>query len=470
MIKDYLLDRHQTELNDLEQDYKKVREQLRVERDGPTQNKLERQIKQIGQQMDKCQQKIDQLQEERQRQSVHVALNALISILSTYENQFESIIQAYHQTVSHWSVAVRSDARTVETIINELERIAQGQSPYTAREEFIAHVVHQTSDPFLSNALNQWGAQHRAEIDWLQLHTQIQDAQNKRLENAQPAILVTIVRSDEASTQAQEGETHYQTNAWLVEDIETYRSQKTGYHSLLASDCLEAAPCLLENLLQKITDLLNHFLVEQKRVCEHCKKYPQIHVFLPLELMHLGVDVWLLNSVTSRRPEYLGQDHVVVIRCANRYDRNYRKGPSWLNLWQRHQNLLEESATDVFVLGHDNDLDELMDILDVAVQPTSKIVGLQVNQAPLNIEELCYELLDSGLPLAIWPRCDNLPALSPDAELSSLLDACCLKQLPDTVQRKRYDTRKPRNSPDSHIGHHLSLLWDDPFLVPPKSA
>ncbi len=470
MSKDYLLDHYQTQLDDLDQDYKKVKEQKRVEQDGPTQNKLERQIKQIGQQMDEWQQKIDQLQEERQRQSVHIALNTLIDILRTHESQLELIIQAYQQTVSHWSVPVRPDTKTVETIINELERIVQGQSSYTAREEFIAHVVYQTSEPFLSNDLNQWGAQHRAGINWLQLHTQIQGVQNKRLENAQPAILVTIVRSDEASTQAQEGETHYQTNAWLIEDIETYRSQKTGYHSLLASDCPEAAPCLLENLLQKITDLLNHFLVEQRRVCEYCQNYPQVHVFLPLELMHLGVDVWLLNSVTNRRPEYLGHDHVVVIRCANRYDRNYRKGPSWLNLWKRHQNLLEESATDVFVLGHDKDLDELMDILEGAVQPDSKVVGLRVNQAPLNIEELCYELLDSGLPLAIWPRCDNLLTLSPKTELSNLLDACCLNQLPATVQGKRYETRKKKNSPDCHIGHHLSLLWDDPYLVPPKSA
>jgi hypothetical protein len=468
MNEDLQLDFYRTKLDDLEQDYKAVTEKLRVESDPPTQNQLKRQIEQIGQEMTEWQQKIDQRQAERQRQVVQVALNGLISILNIHENQLDLMLQAYQQTVSHWPVPVRSDANTVDAIINELERIAPGQSSYTAREEFIAH-IYQTSDPALSSALNQWGAQYRAGVDWFQLYTQIQVAQDKRLENAQPAILITITRCDQASTQAQENEPYYQLNAWLIEDIETYRSQKTGYYSLLTNDSLDAAPFLLEELLQKITHLLNQVLAEQKRVCEYCQNYPQMHIFLPLELMHLGVDVWFLDPETNRRRVYLGHDHVVVIRCANRYDRNYNKSPSWLKLWNRHQGLLQEPARNVFVSGHDHNLDQLMDILDAAKHPSSKVVGLQVQQAPLSTEELCYELLDSGLPLAIWPR-SNLADLSHEAEMANLLAACCLEQLPHTVKDKRYETRRQQNSPDCHIGHHLSLLWDDPYLVPPKSA
>ncbi|MBD2036589.1 hypothetical protein H6F76_16375 [Leptolyngbya sp. FACHB-321] len=470
MSNDPLLDFYQTELDDLEQDYTKVKEQLRVEQDGPTQNKLERQIEQIGRQMDECQQKIDQRQADRQRQVAQIALDTLISILKSDEAQLELIIQAYQKTVSHWPVPVRLEANTVETIINELERIARGQSSYTARDEFIAHVVHQTSAPFLSNALNQWSVQYRAGVDWLQLHTQIQAAQDKRLETAEPAILMSITRCDEVSTQTQEDATYYQINAWLIEDIETYRSRKTGYHSLLATNSLESAPYLLEELLPKITHLLNHFLAEQRRLCDFCENYPQIHVFLPLELMHLGVDLWPhLNPENTSRREYLGHDHIVVIRCANRYDRNYRKSPSWLKLWKRHQGLLQESAKDVFVLGHDHDLDELMDVLDAAVQPASNVVGLHVTQVPLNTEDLFYELLDSGLPLAIWPR-RNLTDNAYETAMADLLATCCLERLPHTVKDKRYETRRRQNAPDCHIGHHLSLLWDDPYLVPPKSA
>lgn len=469
MNNDPLLNFYKNQLEDLEKDYKSVQDQLRVELDRPTQNRLERNLEQIGQRMNEWQQKIDKHQADQQLQASQIALDALINILKTHETQLEVLIKAYQQAIRHWTVPVQPDVNTADAIINELERIAPGSAFYTAREEFIAHVVHLTSDPSLANALNQWGTQYRAGINWLELHAKIQKDQDKRLEKAQPAILMTITRSDQESTQAQEDETYYQLNAWLIENIETYRSQKVGYHSLISIDSIDAKPFLLNDLLQRLPHLLNQFLVEQRRVCSNCQNYPEIHVFLPLGLMHLGVDVFLLESASPGRQQYLGHDHIVVIRCANRYDGAYNKRPSWLSLWTRHERLLKEIARNVFVSGHDDDLDELMDILDRAVQPDSKIVGLQVHQEPTNTEELCYELLDSGLPLAIWTR-RNLATLAHETELSNLLAACCLEHLPRTVKAKRYETRRRQNTPDCHIGHHLSLLWDDPHLIPPKSA
>jgi hypothetical protein len=55
------IDRLQTELDDLDQDYESVKAQLRVEQDGPTQNKLQRQIEQIGLDMDQQEQRLFRL-------------------------------------------------------------------------------------------------------------------------------------------------------------------------------------------------------------------------------------------------------------------------------------------------------------------------------------------------------------------------------------------------------------------------
>jgi hypothetical protein len=57
------LERLTTELEDLEQDYDRVKSQLRTELDGGTQNKLERQLEQIGQEMAKREQQLDQLKQ-----------------------------------------------------------------------------------------------------------------------------------------------------------------------------------------------------------------------------------------------------------------------------------------------------------------------------------------------------------------------------------------------------------------------
>jgi hypothetical protein len=57
------LGRLTTELDDLERDYEKVKAQLRNEQDGPTQNKLERQLEQIGQEMAQREQQLHKLKQ-----------------------------------------------------------------------------------------------------------------------------------------------------------------------------------------------------------------------------------------------------------------------------------------------------------------------------------------------------------------------------------------------------------------------
>ncbi|MBE9130031.1 CHAT domain-containing protein, partial [Coleofasciculus sp. LEGE 07081] len=57
------LERLTTELDDLEQDYDKIKSQLRTELDGATQNKLERQLEQIGQDMAQREQQLDRLKQ-----------------------------------------------------------------------------------------------------------------------------------------------------------------------------------------------------------------------------------------------------------------------------------------------------------------------------------------------------------------------------------------------------------------------
>jgi hypothetical protein len=58
------IERLQVELEDLEKDYESVKAQLRVELDAPTQNRLERQIEQIGQEMDTKEQQLFRLKQQ----------------------------------------------------------------------------------------------------------------------------------------------------------------------------------------------------------------------------------------------------------------------------------------------------------------------------------------------------------------------------------------------------------------------
>jgi vWA-MoxR associated protein C-terminal domain len=468
MARDILLDSYQSKLDDLYQEYDRVQERLRTVQDASIEMKLELRIEQIGQKVNELQRQIREHQENRERQ-LHVnSFENLILILKNAESQIDRMIQAYQKTIFHWQVEVDSRVNKIDLIITELVRIPHGNSSYTAEEEFLAHLF-MMSDRLLAQALNQWAIEYRSGRNLRQLHQEIQELDNQRLENAKPGIFITIVRSDEASTQSQLGETFYQINAWLVEDIETYQKHKTGYHALIVPGSSAAEPFSLESLLQAFPRLIQGFLIQKNQRCPSCENYPEVHVFLPLELMHLGVDVWQLNPEQRRRPEYLGHDHVVVVRCANRYDGNYTKAPSWRRFWNTRQPPLGQAlANEVFVSGHDDDIDALIELLDDAVGD-DRLMGLHLTQAPIDTEAMCYELLDSGLPLAIWPR-ENLLNNAHAVDLPALLADCCLENLPRTVQKKRHETRGSKNTPDRHIGHHLSLLWDNPHLVPPKSA
>jgi hypothetical protein len=459
----------QSQLADLESNQQKVQEQIDgvLPYDVLTKDALENQLNLL---FKNIAQKEQEIQTENQNWNDILArrkFDRLVEILQLNETLWEQIQKTYQNTLLHWSVKVNQNVDSVKSMVAELNKIPQGSLAYSALDEFIAIFFNEISDVVVAESLIQWEKKYRQNIDWLSLYEQIQESHDKRLEKARPAILIGIARSDEASTQAQDGETYYHLESWLIEDIETYQAKKTGFHSLLIADSPDAAPCLLDELLEKITFLLDRFLEKQREHCRNCENYPEIHVFLPLELMHFGVDIWVLGN--SARPKYLGHDHLVFIRCANRYARNYSKAPSWKKLWKRHQDSLQEAARDVFVPGHDKDPDKLIEILDNAVQSNPNAVGLHVTDAPINTENLFYELLDSGLPLAIWSRSD-LARSKHRTQVSELLAGGCLKTLPIRVKDKRFETRQAKNTKVNHIGYHLSLLWDDPNFYPPKSA
>ncbi len=434
-------------------------------------NALENQLYIIFDNIEKEKQEIQKEQKKCRDKLVQKKFDELIEILQPAESLRAQIQQIYQNTLLHWPVKVKQNVDDVQSIVNELNKIAQGSLTYSALDEFIANLFHEISDDNVVNDLTQWGQEYCQSRDWLSLYKQIQESQNKRLENAQPAIFITITRSDEASTQSQDGETYYQLESWLIEDIDTYQTKKTGFYSLLAAGCQDNIPCLLENLLQNITRLLNGFITEQLKHCQGCENYPQIHVFLPIELMHLGVDAWSLDP-TSKPPEYLGHDYLVFIHCGNRYDGTYRKEPSWRKIWKRQQALLQDFVLNVFIAVHDSDINNLRDILDDYVKPESadsKVVGLYVTDVPIDVKRLLEDVLDVGLPISIWCRKD-LPDKSHKTQIEDLLKASYLGDLPTKVKEKRHETRKTKNTEVNHIGHHLSLLWDDPHFYPPKSA
>ena len=454
-------------LSELNDDYETVKGEIEATTDVLAEKKLEKRLNIIFGKIEHIKNEIQQEQNNLNNKLVRKKFEDMIAILQSNESLWEQIQQAYQNTRSNWSTKVKDDVDNVQSIVNELNKISQGSLTYSALEEFIANLFDEISDVFVSNALTQWGQEYCQSGDWKSLYKQIQESQSKRLENAQPAIFITITRCEDTS----QDDTYY-LKSWLIKDIETYQTKETGVHALLVDGSPDSAPSLLDDLLQKIPCLLTCLIKEAIDLCKHCANEPQIHVFLPIELMHLGVDVWSFDP-TIECPEYLGENYLVLFHCTNRKDRSLeRQEKKWIKLWSRQQALLQESVLDVFVAGDDSDIDELIDIL-VDVNPDSddsKVVGLYVTDVPIDIKSLLDEVLYVGLPIAIWCRKDLLDN-SHKTQVEELLKSSCLGDLPNKVKKKRSETRKRKNTETNHIGYHLSLLWDDPNLhlhFPPK--
>ena len=454
----------QERLTSLEEDCQTLQAEIRATGDPLARQTLENRLTLVFQEIDRVSRKVTTIQQVAQNQAVDDRDTALLAILQAHGDEAE-IRQAYQSTIAHWSADIDTTATTPQQMLKELKRISPNPN-YSAQEEFIAHLRSLSNSDRLLNALNMWGQQHYSERNWDDLRKQIRQTFEAALKHAQPAIFVQMNKAEEATTQSDENTPHYQLKAWLVEDIEKYQQHRQGYHQLIEPDTPAAEPFVLDGLEPKIQPLLSQWLSHS--LLTNCGQNPEFYVFLPKDQLDLNPDYWPLDASGGPR---LGQIYPVVLCCIDRLEGPYPKG-IWRKLWRRHQDCYEQAACDLFIDGSDRDIDALVDQL-VATATADNVVGLKVTSAPCapNADAIFEELLWSGLPVAIWGRCDETETtISIASELDRLLRAATLGELPQSIHAVRFSARRLTNTPECYIGHHLSLLRDNPTLIPPKSA
>lgn len=460
----------QGRLQDLQQQCKTVQQEISATVDPVAEQKLENRLMQLFESMQQVEEQLQSAQLAAQNQQTQAGVESLVRLLEAHFQQQAAMRQAYETTVSHWRADVSPTADTPEVMVRELRRISPTDS-HSALEEFVAELIGTSPSGEMVGGLNSWGKQYYPQRSWSALRTQIGQAVSAQVQHYQPAVLIRLRLAEEATTQSA-NTPHYQLEAWLVEDTHTYQQlghYRTGYSSLIAPGTPSAAPFTLDQLEAKMGPLLTLWLQETRQRLVSCQNDPEFYVFLPKALLPLSVDYWPLDQ-HSRRPKRLGHFYRVMVCCTERLEGPYPSGP-WRRLWEKHQSRLDQLAYGGFVEGSDQDLDALMEVLDDASE--AGMVGLKLTAAPRlpEAEELFEELLLSGLPLAIWGRCQPAEgSLSVVEELDAILKANRLGELPRSVQRKRQQARRSDNSPERHIGHHLSLLCDNPSLIPPRRA
>lgn len=252
----------------------------------------------------------------------------------------------------------------------------------------------------------------------------------------------------------------YPVKVWFIADARRYDARSGAGKEEIYLEMDTVTQATLENFVQ--TSL--------EQVVQRSPKNLMVHLILPLALMNEQVDRWSLMeepilpglTLTST----VGERYRLVLQIAERLHPKVLGffEERWRQNWQALQTLTHQELRDAFLPGeaHPSPVQ-----LKGQWQTASKL-GLKLSKvlAAQQYMEVFSTLVEFGIPAALWLRSDQfVQELECGCELDSLL-CCDAPQLPELVREQR--GQAVTQPPDAHIGHHLSFLWEDPTLMPPR--
>lgn len=421
---------------------------------------------------------------EQSIQAEKDTLQKLNGLLSEFSMDARSFMAAYQRALLGRTIA--PNLGNVESLIRHLVSDLDEPSPNRTLYRFVLYLFH-LSDQLqlpvsLLNDLKQWvrdSISDQEEIAAIKAEIEREQAEHAKQKNC---LLIKVYSSslDE-----------YHVKAWNIPDRMAYRQNwpegakpvqlpRSEMDATKLSPTEGSKPDLKQ---ENLGEQPSYAAVEIKAVIQSiheqcCRDYapPElVEIFLPKQLMNSDVDGWRLRE-DKLRPLF-GTRYPVLLRSSDRLTKRYLCKRVQEKKWESVERLLETSALPAFCEGNPTDIDglycqgETFSIPDK--QETKDVVGLKLTQ-PASIAEDELEdlfetvLMDSALPIMIWARHLEVGLECP-ASIDQIL-GCTLRQLPDDLKTQRLEAfRRRQKSEGCHIGNHLSLLWDDPQLVPPDS-
>lgn len=230
----------------------------------------------------------------------------------------------------------------------------------------------------------------------------------------------------------------WRVSLWAVPDRETYNPHNPPI------------PIVREEVLSY--KKLPTFLREKIRQKLRKNPTPTIHLFVPWTLFDCNFE--MLSS--SRLGAVLGSEYPFVVR------RNLKTHPighyyydDWTEKWEQLENAFENNTCKVF-----KSVNCSLPEGDLMAGLTSIGVGavrLEKCDSMGNLFDLIAE--ETALPVALWSRDPQF-----QDQLNTVLD-CLVRDLPERIRQERDTAYRSNIKP--LLGHHLSLVWEDPKIVPP---
>ena len=248
----------------------------------------------------------------------------------------------------------------------------------------------------------------------------------------------------------------------------------------------------IDEIEQDIKQIKEKFTLEEIRkevinfFLSQTGQYPsdnlKIEIFLPSHLINEPVDSWEIDKNKDNLieeedsctfTEYLGSKYKsLVIRSSERLKRAYlvrnNREADWQKYWNTLQKIINNSVDNTFILC-DEILREDGNWQPVYIQfkresLEQRKIGI-IQKTPIREERknLINFILKMAIPAALWLRSEL--SANCNEQVDELL-RCYINQLDKNIKDKRLDASAIEDK-DSHIGNHISLLWENPYRLPP---
>ncbi|MDJ0568594.1 MAG: trypsin-like peptidase domain-containing protein [Pleurocapsa sp. MO_192.B19] len=380
-------------------------------------------------------------------------IQLLITLLKPYFQDFKNYIEiAYQKSLPQ--LYVRNFPDSIAEIVRSLDsRENDSEDDYSCLEKFVCYLLLSLKDlddkaqlrQSLTNWLNSYLGDKRTEdlLGLLKSKRQIEKVFN---ESQKPCLIVAIFEDNNS----------YTVEGWLIEDVRDYQpNEEAGCHSLTDESNKKTTDRKLSNLREII-----NFLIKKSIACCFLE-IQKIQFFLPSKLIVNNLE--FLYSLILNPERYFKQtinaEYEISIRLSPRL-----RGAGedlilkWFNKGKYLNRQKMQPAVKVLKNQNCSSPDELYNELK-----SPKIVAVRLNKViqKSKLEWVIAAFLERGIPLALWMR-KEIEGIDCCQALEDICQNCCLEELSEKIKNQSRKT--------SHIGSCLSLLWDDPTLVPPEYA
>ncbi len=224
----------------------------------------------------------------------------------------------------------------------------------------------------------------------------------------------------------------------------------------------------IDDIQNKLESIIQDLILKAEDYLYNLEKKPKLVCFLPLnklkpEFININNFSIIMPSDYEDEDEkiILGLEFQVIIRSYRRlnlFNKKYKNEDKWKRKWKKLQT---KSRCDCcFCCDGELDYEDLNQIK--ATFDFRKPEGLTLSKHPSN--KILKYIYDEGIPVCIWVRNnyqnDNIKRDFADILIVSIDD------ISTKIMEKHHEAIRLKKCFDEHIGHHLSLMLEDPFLLP----